>query len=103
MLQSRSVGCYSQQYHEAQTRQAHIPSFHRCSLRIRPALFPQEGDEATGDRAYLRIVILMAGNDQEVLTRYTPYRDDQTTTFRELCEHGLGHMRGCGGNEDALV
>jgi len=68
-----------------------------------PPLLSQEGDEATGDRALLRIVIPMAGDDQELLARHTAYRDDQTTTFSELREQGLRHVRCCRSNNDAVV
>src|SRR2546428_250412 len=45
----------------------------------------------------------MAGDEQEILARHTPYRNDQTSAFSELREQGLWHMRCCRSNEDAMV
>src|SRR5712691_3118066 len=78
--QCRSVR-QAQHGEEENTREAHIPSCHSNSLRVCPALLPEQGNKAAGDRARLRVIISVAGDNQEFLTRYTPYRNGHTATF----------------------
>ena len=68
-----------------------------------PAFLPQERDEATGDRALLRIISSVAGDDQQFLVCRTPNRDDQTSAFSKLREQGLWYMRCRGSNDNAMI